>query len=79
MSEIVRAVTKDGFAKISAIDGLDIVEKARQTHGLSPVCTAALGRTLCATSILGELLKEPDASLTARINGGGPIGSIVCV
>ena len=79
MSEIVRAVTRDGYAKISAIDGRDIVEKARQIHDLSPVATAALGRTLCATSILGDLLKEPDATVTSRINGGGPIGTIIAV
>lgn len=79
MSEIVRAVTKDGFAKISATDCRDIVEKARQLHDLSPLATAALGRTLCATSILGDLLKEPNATVTCRINGGGPIGTIIAV
>lgn len=79
MGEIIRAVTKDGFAKISVIDGQDIVEKARQLHDLTPVATAALGRTLCATSILGDLLKEENASVTSRINGGGPIGTMIAV
>ena len=79
MDEIIRAVSKDGFAKISAIDGLNTVERARLFHGLSPVATAALGRTLCATSILGDFLKEEDATVTVRINGGGPIGIIVAV
>lgn len=79
MGEIIRAVTKDGFAKVSAIDGRDIVEKARQIHDPSPVATAALGRILCATSILGDLLKEPNATVTSRINGGGLIGTIIGV
>lgn len=79
MDRIIRAVTKDGFVKISAVNGRDIVEKARQLHDLSPVATAALGRTLCITSILGELLKEENATVTVRINGGGPIGSIIAV
>lgn len=79
MDEIIRAVTKDGFVKISAISGRGIVERARQFHNLSPVASAALGRTLCATSILGDLLKEEDATVTVRINGGGPIGSIIAV
>lgn len=79
MDEIVRAVTKDGFIKISAISGNRIVERARQLHQLSPVASAALGRTLCATSILGDLLKEEDATVTVRINGGGPIGSVIAV
>ena len=79
MGMIVRAVTEDGFVKLSAITGRDVVERARQIHDLTPVCTAALGRTLCATSILGDLLKEADASVTVRINGGGPIGSVMAV
>lgn len=79
MGNILRAVAADGYAKISAISGGDIVEAARQFHDLSPVATAALGRTLCAASILGDLLKEPDAAVTVRINGGGPIGTIIAV
>jgi molecular chaperone Hsp33 len=79
MGMIVRAVTEDGLVKLSAISGRDVVERARQIHNLTPVATAALGRTLCATSILGELLKEENASVTVRINGGGPIGSVMAV
>ena len=79
MDEIIRAVTKDGQVKISAVCGTGFVEKARQYHNLSPVATAALGRTLCATSILGDMLKEENATVTVRINGGGPIGTIIAV
>ena len=79
MDEIIRAVTKDGHIKISAVSGQGFVEKARELHHLSPVATAALGRTLCAASILGDMLKEDDATVTVRINGGGPIGSIIAV
>lgn len=77
--EIVRAVSEDGFVKISAIDARGIVEHARQLHGTAPTATAALGRTLAAASMLGEMLKGDGDSVTLRINGGGPIGSIVCV
>ncbi len=79
MDEIIRAVTADGYAKISAISGRSIVESARKIHGLSPVASAALGRTLCACSMLGDLLKEKDATVTLRINGGGPIGNVIAV
>lgn len=79
MDEIVRAVTKDGFVKISAVTAKGAVERAREIHGLSPTACAALGRTLCAASMLGELMKEDEASLTIRVNGGGPVGSIIAV
>jgi len=79
MGTIYRAVGGDDFIKISVIEGRDIVERARELHGLSPTASAALGRTLCATSILGNLMKEEDASVTVRINGAGPIGTVVAV
>lgn len=79
MDEIIRAVTKDGLVKISVVSGREFVEKARTIHDLSPVATAALGRTLCAASILGDLLKEENGSVTIRLNGGGPLGSVIAV
>ncbi len=79
MDEIVRAVTKDGFVKISAVTARGVVERAREIHGLSTTASAALGRTLCGASMLGELMKEDDASLTIRVNGGGPVGSVIAV
>jgi len=79
MDKIIRAVAGDGLIKISAISGRALVDCARQIHNTTPVATAAIGRTLCAASMLGDMLKEEKASLTVRINGGGPIGSIIAV
>ena len=53
MGRILRAMTKDGSARAIILDGRDIVERARQIHNTTPVATAALGRTLLATSIAG--------------------------
>ena len=47
MDEIIRAVTKDGFVKISAISARGVVERAREIHGLAPTAAAALS---CMTS-----------------------------
>ena len=79
MGKIIRAVAGDDFIKIAVIEGRDIVERARQIHGLSPTACAALGRTLCGTSLMGNMMKEDDAAVTVRINGGGPIGSVLAV
>ena len=79
MDEIVRAVAADGFIKMTAISSKNMVERARQIHNTTPVCTAALGRSLTATSIIGNMLKGEDQSVTVRINGGGPSGSIITV
>lgn len=79
MDKIIRAVSSDGYVRISAVTARGVVQRAREIHDTSPVATAALGRALCAASMMGEMLKEEKASLTIRIKGGGPIGSIVAV
>ena len=79
MDTIIRATAADGQIKMAVITARESVERARQIHRLSPTACAALGRTLCAASLLGQAMKEEDASLTIRINGGGPIGSVVAV
>lgn len=79
MDRIIRATAGDGMIKMAVISARDMAERAREIHALSPTACAALGRTLCAASLLGEMMKEEQASLTIRINGGGPIGSIVAV
>lgn len=79
MDKIIRAITKDGFVKISAIDGRGLVNRAKEIHHTAPTATAALGRLLCAASLLGNMMKEENASLTMRVNGGGSIGGIVAV
>ena len=79
MDEIVSAISGDGLVSISVISSRVLTEKARVTHGTSPVVTAALGRTLAAASIIGCGLKKPGASLTVNISGGGPVGTIIVV
>lgn len=78
MDRILRA-TAGEYIKMAVISARDTVERAREIHRCSPTASAALGRTLCAASLLGEAMKEEQASLTIRINGGGPIGSVVAV
>ena len=77
--EIVRAITADRLVKAAAITGRDLVERARNIHTLLPMATAALGRTLLGASMMGDMLKEEQGSLTLQIKGGGPLGTILAV
>ncbi len=79
MDYIVRMIAKDAPIKAMAIQGRDLVQRAREIHQTLPVATAALGRSLLGASMMGQQLKEEDGSLTLRINGGGPLGSILAV
>lgn len=79
MGKIVRALSADGLVKITAVELTDAVERARNIHHTLPVVTAALGRTMCAASMMGNALKDSGDSITVRINGGGPAGTILVV
>lgn len=79
MDKIIRTITSDGAVMAVAIDSSDLVYTAQQLHHTSPVATAALGRLLTGASIMGTLLKKEDAALTLKINGGGPLGSVVAI
>lgn len=79
MGKIVRTISTDGAVMMMASDTTDIVAEAAGIHGTSKVCTAALGRLLTGTSFLGYRLKEDNGSVTVRINGKGPCGSVIAV
>lgn len=79
MGRIVRAISKDASVVCSAIDGRDIVARIEQIHKTSAVCTAALGRLTLGASLLGFGLKGKDDSVTLRMAGGGPAGTLIAV
>ena len=69
----------DGFVKVVAICSTNMVRRAAQIHGTTPNATAALGRALTASSMMGNMQKVENGSMTLQIRGGGPIGTITCV
>jgi len=79
MGELVRAMTADGFVKAVAVTTTDIVEKARQMHKTLPTATAALGRLLSAASMMGNMQKVENGSITLQVKGGGPLGTVLAV
>ncbi len=78
-SEIIRAMTQDGSARVLVINSREIVQSMIRYHHTSPTATAALGRLLTATSMLGSLMAEKNESLTIGIQGDGPAGKMICV
>ena len=79
MGKIIRAVAAEDMIKIAVISAPDMVEEARTIHGLSATACAALGRALLGASLLGNAMKGEKDTLTLRLNGGGPVGSVVAV
>ena len=76
---IVRGMTMDGFVKLTAIRSTNMVAEAARIHNTTANATAAFGRCLTAASMLGNMQKVENGSLTMQIKADGPIGGIVCV
>ena len=74
---IVRATAADGQIRAFAAVTKELVEHARQIHGLSPVASAALGRLLTGGAMMGSMMKGENDLLTLQIKGDGPIGAMV--
>ena len=76
---LVRGMSMDGFVKVVAIRSTELVSRAAQIHKTTPNATAVLGRALTAASMMGNMQKVENGSMTLQIRGGGPIGTITCV
>ena len=76
---IVRGMSIDGFVKVAAIRSTELVRRGAQIHNTTPNATAAFGRALTAASMMGNMQKVDNGSMTLQIKGDGPIGTIVCV
>ncbi len=79
MGKLVRCITSDGLVIAAGIDSTDICAKAEQLHKSSAVVTAALGRLLTAASLMGNAMKSDAHSISLRVSGGGPIGTVTAV
>ena len=76
---LVRGMSMDGFVKVVAIRSTELVRRGAQIHKTTPNATAAFGRVLTAASMMGNMQKVENGSMTLQFKGDGPIGSIVCV
>ena len=76
---IVRGMSMDGFVKAVGIRSTELVRRGAQIQKTTPNATAAFGRALTAGSIMGNMQKVEDGSLTLQVRGGGPIGTITVV
>lgn len=79
MGKIISALAADGSVMCHAIDSTDMVAYAERVHRTSATVTAAMGRLMTATSLMGNMLKGKDDSVTVRLNGDGPVGVVIAV
>ena len=77
--QIIKFLAYNGKISVVCSSTTNLVEKSREIHDLSPVATAALGRILTITALIGCEMKNKTDKLTVQIKGNGEIGKIVTV
>ena len=78
-STILRAMTRDGSARVLVINSTEMVNGMRKAHTTSPTATAALGRTITAASMIGTMLPEDGDTVSITFAGDGEAGKIIAV
>lgn len=79
MDKLVRCISDMGELVVIAADTTQMVEHMQCIHKTSAVTSAALGRLLTASSLMGCMLKGDKDSITLRINANGPSGALIAV
>lgn len=73
---LVRGLVNSKNCRVFACHTTNLVEEARLKHGLWPTASAALGRLMSVTLMMGAMNKNHE-KMTVTINGGGPIGTLL--
>ena len=66
---LVRGITMDGFVKMVAIRSTELVRRGCEIQKTTPNATAAFGRCLTAASMMGNMQKVDNGSMTLQIKG----------
>lgn len=79
MDKLVRGITSNGRIRVFGALTTGVVQKAREIHNTTPVATAAFGRTLTATLMMGTMLKGEKENVSLQFKGDGPISTVLAV
>lgn len=71
--QLIRATAADNGIRAVGVITTQLTQEARERHGLSYVATAALGRSMAGALLLGSSMKQPQARVTLRVKGNGPM------
>ena len=74
----ITGMDKSGSFRVYMAVTTEMVEKAHELHGTSPLATHLLGRALTGTGLMGLMLREPGFKVTLQFKGDGPAQQVLC-
>lgn len=77
--ELLHIDLGNGQARVLFCDTTRTVQDCANIHGCTPVCTAAMGRLLTGTAMMGLMMKGEEESVTVTFKGNGPMGTLIAV
>jgi len=77
--EILHLSLMNGQARVLLCDTTQLTQRCSDLHNANALCTAALGRLMTGTLMMGVMLKGAGESVSVTLKGGGPIGTMVAV
>src|SRR3954452_5908469 len=72
-SRLELGLAGEGSLRWAVVDLTDVVQEARDRRDLSPVATAALGRSMAGAALLLRLATKTPTRLVVEVRGDGPI------
>ena len=79
MDEMLQIDLCNGQVRVMLCETTETVQRCADIHATTPVCTAALGRLMTGTAMLGIMMKGEEENVTVTIKGDGPMGTLVAV
>ena len=76
---LLRLTVCGGEARVALLRTTHTAQRAGDIHNASDVAIAAMSRLMTGTAMLGVMMKEQEANITAILDGGGPGGRMTCV
>jgi len=77
--EMLHLTLMDGQARVLLCETTRMAQRCADIHHTTPVCTAALGRLMTGTAMMGVMMKGEGESVSVTVKGGGPMGTLVAV
>ncbi|ADL33942.1 molecular chaperone Hsp33 [Butyrivibrio proteoclasticus B316] len=74
---MVRATAGNAQIRAFAATTKDLADYGRRAHGLSPIATAALGRLMTGTVMMGQMMDNDSDMITVKMDGDGPLKSVL--
>jgi len=75
-NKLIKAMAFDGRIRAYVVNTTDVTNEAIKIHDLWPSAASVLGKTMTIGLMMGAMLKGEEA-LTIKIDGNGPIGSVI--